>query len=762
MPVEEKPKFDRLALRLFAAIGITVAAFLWRQILASYLGSIVPPFFTVYPAVMIVALLCGFWYGLLSIALSAGLIVYWIYLPLHQTHTPVLAQVITLTTFIGMGSFMSLVGDRVRRDQRQIAALKTKQVLHEKETHFHSILDNSQDVIYCLNLQTKEFEYVSPTAVKVLGFPAEEFIKLNYEESLAKVHPDDRPIVQASLNHLDETGGAELEYRQSTKNGEYCWLSNHLSLIRDATGKPLYRTGNIRNITERKQAEAEKKKLLETVKEERDRLSALINSIDDEVWFIDINNQNTMVNPAALRTYHLDSADGVDFEKLVRSLKIYRADSSVRPFEESAPYRALSGESVKEQEEILLLPETGELRHRLLSSNPIRDANGNVVGAANVVRDITRQKQAEQELRTSQNRLEAIIASAMDAIITIDANQRILVFNAAAEKIFGCPAGQALGQTLDHFLPLRFRKRHQGNIHDFDRSGVPSRSIHFERKNTGLRANGEEFPFEATISQFVVNDEKLYTIILRDITERKQTEVRLRRSQDQLRALTTRLETAAERERLWIARELHDQLGPVLTGMKMDLAWVLRKRSVGEVEIRPIVKNTIESIDSTIALVRRLATELRPEMLDAIGLPAAIQWHMEKFQLRTGIQCTVNVPDIPLGLSSDHEIAVFRIFQEAMTNIARHSRATNVYVQLSQEEDCANLTIRDDGIGFPVDSVEHSHSLGILGMNERALLVDAHFSLQSEPNKGTTVGLQIPLAKAADTKRGDYEDINRR
>jgi PAS domain S-box-containing protein len=762
MPVDEKPKFDRLALRLFAAISITLAAFLWRQMLAYYLGPIVPPFFTVYPAVMIVALLCGFWYGLLSIFFSAGLVVYWIYLPLHQTHSPILAQAVTLVTFIGLGCFMSLVGDRVRSYQQQIEALKTKQLLHEKETHYRSILDNCQDVIYCLNLQTKVFEYVSPTAVKVLGFPAEEFKAHRYDELLELFHPDDRLRIKAAMEHLDKTGETLLEYRQLTSDGEYYWLSNHLSLIRDANGKPLYRTGNIRNITEHKQAEAEKKKLLDTVKEERDRLSALINSIDDEVWFIDAKNQKNMVNPAALRTFHLDSADGVDFEKLARDFEVYRPDFSVRPFEEAPPYRALLGESVKEQEEIMRVPITGELRHRMLSSTPIRDANGNIIGAATVARDITRQKQAERELRISQNRLEAIIGSAMDAIITIDANQRILVFNAAAEKIFACPAEQALNQTLDHFLPLRFRKRHQGNIHDFDRSGVPSRSIHFERQNTGLRATGEEFPFEATISQFVVNDEKLYTIILRDITERKLTEIRLRRSQDQLRALTSRLETAAERERLWIARELHDQLGPILTGMKMDLAWILRKHSVGEEEMRPVVESTIESIDSTIALVRRLATELRPEMLDAIGLPAAIQWHMEKFQHRTGILCTINVPDILLGLSSDHEIAVFRIFQEAMTNIARHSKARNVYVQLSLEENYANLTIRDDGVGFLLDSMEHSHSLGILGMNERALLVDAHFSLQSEPGKGTTIGLQIPLAKAVGTKRGDCEDINRR
>lgn len=401
------------------------------------------------------------------------------------------------------------------------------------------------------------------------------------------------------------------------------------------------------------------------------------------------------------------------------------------------------------------------MRHRSVSSSPVKDAKGNILGAVSVVRDITESKRAEKALQTSQERLAAIIDSAMDAIITIGSDGDILVFNDAAERVFGCPATDAIGHSLQRFLPVSVWEEHSRLIQDFGRDDTSKHSMDSPRILTGKRANGEEFPFEATISQVDVNEEKLYTIILRDITERREAQNRLLRSESQLRALTTRLETAAERERLQIARELHDQLGPVLTGMKFDLDWIIRKRMARKNDWLPIVQDAMNSIDSTIALVRRFATELRPEMLDSIGLEAAIQWHAEKFQRRTGISCVVEIPEIHLCLSSDHNIAVFRIFQEAMTNIARHSQAKKVRILLKLEGAYANLMIEDDGIGFLLESIEHSHSLGILGMTERAMLVGAQFSIQSAPGQGTTIALRIPLTENDSTKHEGHEDIYR-
>ena len=173
----------------------------------------------------------------------------------------------------------------------------------------------------------------------------------------------------------------------------------------------------------------------------------------------------------------------------------------------------------------------------------------------------TEQKRAEQELRESRARFEGIIDSAMDAIISIDETQRVVLFNAAAERMFGCAAAEALGQSLERFIPLRLRAAHRAHVRSFGSTGVTSRAMGKLGDLTALRADGREFLIEASISQTEVSGAKLFTVILRDTTKRKEAEEALSRSEGQLRALAARLQQAREEEAIRIARELHDQLG---------------------------------------------------------------------------------------------------------------------------------------------------------------------------------------------------------
>ena len=370
-------------------------------------------------------------------------------------------------------------------------------------------------------------------------------------------------------------------------------------------------------------------------------------------------------------------------------------------------------------------------------------------------------EQATEALRESEAKLQGIISSAMDAVISVDEEQRIVVFNQAAEMIFKCKASVAYGSTLDRFIPADFRAAHGEHIRCFGKDGATSRSMHAPAVLRALRFNGEEFPIEATISHIQAAGESLYTVILRDITERKRVEDRLSWSRELLRALAMRLQTAAENERLRISRELHDQLGSVLTGMKMDLDWIVRKHGkTGDTWVAK-VQDSMKVIDSSIALVRKIATELRPDLLDAIGLPEAIEWHAEQFQDRTGIKCSVHFSEMPLSISSDRRIGVFRIFQEALTNVARHAHAKNVLVTLVREEADTVLTISDDGIGFSTDLLEHAGSLGVLGMQERALLLGADLRVESAQGSGTTVTLRMPFKDESTTEQDAHEDIDR-
>jgi len=171
-----------------------------------------------------------------------------------------------------------------------------------------------------------------------------------------------------------------------------------------------------------------------------------------------------------------------------------------------------------------------------LSISPVQDENGNIVEAATIARDVTERRKAEEALKANQERLRGIVESAMDAIITVDKKQRIVVFNAAAQQIFLCPASEALGQPLDKFIPAKYRNVHRQHINNFGSTGVTSRSMYSPGNLLGLRADGEEFPIEATISTVELGGERLYSVILRDITERKRAEAALQLSEERFRA----------------------------------------------------------------------------------------------------------------------------------------------------------------------------------------------------------------------------------
>jgi signal transduction histidine kinase len=229
--------------------------------------------------------------------------------------------------------------------------------------------------------------------------------------------------------------------------------------------------------------------------------------------------------------------------------------------------------------------------------------------------------------------------------------------------------------------------------------------------------------------------------------EREQAEERLRRSHDQLRALTGHLQIVREEERTRIAREVHDELGQALTGLKLDLSW-LAGRFHGARGLQRKIKVMSGQIDATIHTVRRIATELRPGVLDSLGLAAAIEWQGAEFQERTGIRCevTIDVTEPIQGL--DFSTACFRIFQETLTNIIRHAKATRVKVHLEQDDHELILTVQDNGRGITEREVVHARSIGLIGMKERAAQVGGEVFFFGLPERGTTVTMRVPLPAA--------------
>jgi signal transduction histidine kinase len=232
-----------------------------------------------------------------------------------------------------------------------------------------------------------------------------------------------------------------------------------------------------------------------------------------------------------------------------------------------------------------------------------------------------------------------------------------------------------------------------------------------------------------------------------EIKERKVAEAQLRESEVKLRALTARLISIREEERARIAREIHDELGQVLTGLKMDVTWLAKRLAGTEKQLVEKAEGMSHLIDSTMHLIRRISTGLRPEILDDMGLVAAIGWQAKEFQKRMGMRCRLKLPEDHAVLDSELSTAVFRIFQEILTNIARHAKASSVNVDMSISDELIELKVADDGIGIAESQIRGRESLGLLGMQERAQLFGGEVSIQGASRRGTTVSVSIPMSR---------------
>jgi PAS domain S-box-containing protein len=431
--------------------------------------------------------------------------------------------------------------------------------------------------------------------------------------------------------------------------------------------------------------------------------------------------------PARLRAAHVAHVDRFartgDTSRrmgLQMSLAAQRADGTEFPIEASISQATVDGQ-------------------RLLTVI-LRDVSERVQAGARLER-------AHAALHEGEARLEAIVRSAMDAIITVDAGSRVVLFNGAAERLFGVAAPDAVGSPLDRFIPPRFRGAHAGHIERFVRTGETSRRMGMQTALWALHADGSEFPIEASISHATVGGQKLLTVILRDITERVAAERKIRQAGEELRSLSVAMLEVREAERTRIARELHDELGQALTALKMDVDLMAATLPDGRDDLQERIRAMREMLDFTVATTRRISADLRPLVLDDLGLGAAAEWLAHNVVQRAGVACDLHIDPSCADLGEPHASALFRIMQESLTNVTRHAHARRVEVALERAGDDAVLTVRDDGVGIEPGSRPKPTSFGLRGIRERVLLLGGDVRISSAAGAGTTVVARIPLAE---------------
>ncbi len=381
------------------------------------------------------------------------------------------------------------------------------------------------------------------------------------------------------------------------------------------------------------------------------------------------------------------------------------------------------------------------------SAAPILAGKGKVIGVVLVFRDVSERRQ--EQLATAEQ--AALLELTQDSVFVIDMEGVVLFWSRGAEAMMGYSKAEATGQIAHDLLRTEFPKPFSEIRDQLMQVG------HWEGDLIKTTRDGRRVVVAGRWAlQWGKRDQAPRVLVINsNITERKLGEESLVLQREQLRALAERLQWVREEDRKRVARDLHDQIGQILTAIKMDMTWMTRHLPETEGAVLARIEESIQLINDGVKAVRTICSGLRPGILDDLGLAAAIEWQASEFASRSGVLCQVSVPPVDLHLDGDRATATFRIFQECLTNVIRHAQAKSVRVDLCQEEESILLVVQDDGIGFSESGFSNAFgSLGLLGMKERAQFCGGDMQISSSPGIGTTVTVRVPL----DTPRAERSE----
>lgn len=354
---------------------------------------------------------------------------------------------------------------------------------------------------------------------------------------------------------------------------------------------------------------------------------------------------------------------------------------------------------------------------------------------------VTEKKKAEEELKLSEQKYRLLFHSnplamwmlSLPDYHIIEANESALI---------------QYGYTREEFLAMDvYRLRPKEDLDRFKQYvDTGFRGIHYAGIWRHQKKDGTIIYVNIVTHDTWYEGKPVRLVLANEVTERYLAEERLKESYESIKRLTEHLNSVREQERLHIAREIHDELGQLLTVLKMDVSWLNKKLQAAPEPVREKLADLISLLDTTVKTVRRISSELRPSLIDDLGLVAAMEWHVEEFQKRSGIDCQARLPEKEFNLSDNVKIGLYRILQESLTNVARHSQAKKVTVKLQKTDNQLILTVEDDGIGFD-EAKRNKKTLGLVGARERAEGLGGSYSIQGFPGQGTRVQVAIPYSE---------------
>ncbi len=618
-----------------------------------------------------------------------------------------------LIEFQGQWMTLTLAHDITERKQAET-------LLMQREREFRSLANNLPDNIARWDREGR-YLYLNPTHEQTLQMPAAEVLSKRASE----LFPDGRfDYPQRVITQVGETGRAQtISVPVQQDDGS---LSIHqVSYVaeRNAQGEIVGVLGIGRDMTEQI-------RLHESLTQSEAALRSLTDSAPFSIIRYDVEGRITYANASLLNFL------GVPLDELIGRLpcEIW-TDGLYSQIEQGiAQVRKTKAQVVVEFSQLDIEGKT--VQHQVWVV-PEKKPSNEIVGIIAFGFDVTERKRAEREV----NLLNRALDNSFDATYLLDADLRFRFVNEAAVRELGYSREEFLAMNLLDIDPNASREAVQGMMRQTAANGRFPGTIESQHR----RKNGEIIPVEIGATVFNYEDEILYLTVVRNVSQRKEIEQYLEKSRTQLRGLIAHRESAREEERKLIAREVHDELGQILSGLKLNIALVADKCAAKSETLREHFSESMILIDQAIGVARNVASTLRPVALD-MGIVSSLEWLVNRFATYSGIECKIHIAEQDIRFQENCAIALFRIVQESLTNVARHAQADKLSISLYSDGDNYILTVHDNGKGFDM-SEKKPNSFGLVGIRERALMLGGSLRVNSLPGEGTKIEVRIPCAR---------------
>lgn len=621
---------------------------------------------------------------------------------------------------------------RMATDNRIMAIVRditdrkeTEARLKASEKDLRNVLSSMADVFYVID---KNFRITSinETAIEMLsiawGKPVANDMNLL---ELIPVNSDE-PILESFEKVFN---GERIEYE--LKNhipGLPQWVSVTFRPVRGDCGAITGACVTTKDISERKKAE-------EALHHSNERFELIARTTNDAVWEWNLETNEVWGNEMHQALYGLTPHDPApSHQEWMQHIHADDRDQVIQSLEQTLA----SNENVW-MADYRFLRNDHEPRYIFDRTYIVRNEAGKPVRMMGVMMDITDRKHFEEMLKKEKYLSDSILNSLPGIFYLFDENGKYLRWNKNLEHVSGYDENEiAAMQPLDFFDSGQKDIVRMAIKKTFDEGMAEVEAILSTKDGAGIPYyfNGWRIMFEGKPCLIGIG---------MDTTERKKAEEQIRSTTEQLRRLSAHLQNVREEERIFIAREIHDELGQQLTVLKLDVSRLNKSISPEHTELKQQGESVLQLVNETISSVRRISSQLRPGMLDDLGLAAAIEWHAQEFEKRTGIKTVVSIVQHELALSRQADNNLFRIFQEALTNVARHAHASEVNVLLGVENSELLLSIADNGVGFNTKEAEQKATLGLLGIRERTSALGGVCSIITASGKGTTLEIVIPI-----------------